>query len=257
MGKVIRVGVIGAQGKMGSCVAAAIKADPDCELVAAIDAVDSLDVLTTARCEVVVDFTNPHVVMDNIAFCIKHGIDAVVGTSGFTPERIDTLKLWASQRAHSRVLIAPNFSMGAVLMIAFAGIAAPYFESVEIIESHHPDKLDAPSGTALFTAEKIAAGRRKLAVNPDATGPADMEARGTNVLGIPIHSLRLRGLVAHQEVVFGAVGETLTIKHDSLSRDSFVQGVLVAVKEIVHIDGVVVGLENVLPIGSARSDLAP
>lgn len=250
MGKVIRVGVIGAKGKMGASVVSAVRADPQCEVVAAIDIDDSLEELTKARCEVVVDFTNPSVVMDNLAFCIKHGIDAVVGTSGFTPERIETLKLWASQRANSRVLIAPNFSMGAVLMIAFAAIATPYFESVEIIESHHPEKIDAPSGTARFTAEKIAAARQSLAQNPDVTDPQDMGARGTSVEGVPIHSVRLRGLVAHQEVVFGAVGEILTIKHDSLTRDSFMHGVLIAIKAVNHIDGVVVGLENVLPMGN-------
>lgn len=249
MGKVIRVGVVGANGKMGAAVVAAVQADSECELVAAIDVDDSLEELTRARCEVVVDFTNPLVVMDNLAFCIKHGIDAVVGTSGFTPERVATLSLWASQRANARVLIAPNFSMGAVLMIAFAGIAAPYFESVEIIESHHPEKIDAPSGTAVFTAETIAAARKGSAPGPDATQAQDMGARGKVIEGVPIHSVRLRGLVAHQEVVFGGVGETLTIKHDSLSRDSFMQGVLLAIKEIGHIDGVVVGLENVLPLG--------
>ncbi len=249
MGKVIRVGVIGANGKMGATVVAAVQADPECELVAAIDVDDSLDELTQARCEVVVDFTNPLVVMDTLAFCIKHGINAVVGTSGFTPEKVETLSLWASQRANTRVLIAPNFSMGAVLMIAFAGIAAPYFESVEIIESHHPEKIDAPSGTALFTAETIAAARQGLAPGPDATQSEDTGARGVAVDGVPIHSVRLRGLVAHQEVVFGGLGETLTIKHDSLNRDSFMQGVLIAIKGIYHIDGVVVGLENVLPLG--------
>lgn len=249
MGKMIRVGVIGAKGKMGASTVAAVQADPECELVAAIDVDDSLEELTRARCDVVVDFTNPHVVMDTLAFCIKHGIDAVVGTSGFTPERIETLSLWASQRANSRVLIAPNFSMGAVLMIAFAGIAAPYFESVEIVESHHPEKVDAPSGTSRFTAEVIAAARQDMAPGQDATQAEDMGARGTLVHGVPIHSVRLRGLVAHQEVVFGGIGETLTIKHDSLNRESFMQGVLIAIKEINHIDGVVVGLENVLPLG--------
>lgn len=249
MGKVIRVGVIGANGKMGASTVAAVQSDSDCELVAAIDVDDSLEELTRARCDVVVDFTNPHVVMDTLSFCIKHGIDAVVGTSGFTPERIDTLSLWASQRANSRVLIAPNFSMGAVLMIAFAGIAAPYFESVEIIESHHPEKVDAPSGTSRFTAEVIAAARRSMVPGPDATQVEDMGARGTIVDGVPVHSVRLRGLMAHQEVVFGGVGDTLTIKHDSLNRESFMQGVLIAIKEISHIDGVVVGLENVLPLG--------
>jgi 4-hydroxy-tetrahydrodipicolinate reductase len=139
--------------------------------------------------------------------------------------------------------------MGAVLMIAFAGIAAPYFESVEIVESHHPEKIDAPSGTARFTAETIAIARKSMTTGPDATQAEDMGARGIVVDGVPIHSVRLRGLVAHQEVVFGGIGETLTIKHDSLSRDSFMQGVLLAIKEIGHIDGVVVGLENVLPLG--------
>jgi 4-hydroxy-tetrahydrodipicolinate reductase len=249
MGKVIRVGVVGAKGKMGAAVVEAVQADADCELVAAIDVDDSLEELTRNRCEVVVDFTNPLVVMDTLAFCIKHGISAVVGTSGFTPEKVETLSLWAGQRANTRVLIAPNFSMGAVLMIAFAGIAAPYFESVEIIESHHPEKIDAPSGTALFTAETIAAARQGLAASPDATQAEDMGARGKAVDGVPIHSVRLRGLVAHQQVVFGGIGETLTIKHDSLNRDSFMHGVLIAVKGINHIDGVAVGLEHVLPLG--------
>ena len=250
MGKLIRVGVIGANGKMGSNVVAAVQADAQCELAVAIDIDDSLEELSKERCDVVVDFTSPAVVMDNLAFCIKHGIDAVVGTSGLTPERIETLKLWAGQRANSRVLIVPNFSMGAVIMIAFAGIAAPYFESVEIVESHHPDKVDAPSGTARFTAERVAVARQGHAPNPDATDSQDMGARGTNVDGVPIHSVRLRGLVAHQEVVFGSIGETLTIKHDSLNSDSFMQGVLIAIKEIGDIDGVVVGLENVLPLGN-------
>ena len=250
MGKKIRVGVIGANGKMGSSVVAAVQADAQCELAVGIDIGDSLEELLKARCEVVVDFTNPTIVMENLAFCIKHGIDAVAGTSGFTPERIETLELWAGQRPNSRVLIAPNFSMGAVLMVTFAAIAAPYFESVEIVESHHPEKVDAPSGTARFTAQKVAVARRGHAPSPDATDPQDMGARGTSVDGVPIHSVRLRGLVAHQEVVFGSIGETLTITHDSLNRDSFMQGVLIAIKEINHIDGVVVGLENVLPLGS-------
>ena len=250
MGKKIRVGVIGANGKMGSSVVAAVQADAQCELAVGIDIGDSLEELLKARCEVVVDFTNPTIVMENLAFCIKHGIDAVVGTSGFTPERIETLELWAGQRPNSRVLIAPNFSMGAVLMVTFAAIAAPYFESVEIVESHHPEKVDAPSGTARFTAQKVAVARRGHAPSPDATDPQDMGARGISVDGVPIHSVRLRGMVAHQEVLFGSIGETLTITHDSLNRDSFMQGVLIAIKEIDHIDGVVVGLENVLPLGN-------
>ncbi len=232
MGKKIRVGVIGANGKMGSSVVAAVQADAQCELAVGIDIGDSLEELLKARCEVVVDFTNPTIVMENLAFCIKHGIDAVVGTSGFTPERIETLELWAGQRPNSRVLIAPNFSMGAVLMVTFAAIAAPYFESVEIVESHHPEKVDAPSGTARFTAQKVAVARRGHAPSPDATDPQDMGARGISVDGVPIHSVRLRGMVAHQEVLFGSIGETLTITHDSLNRDSFMQGVLIAIKEL-------------------------
>lgn len=244
----IRVGVLGSRGRMGSAVCAAVNADPDCELVAQLDLGDSLDELTKARCQVVVDFTNPESVMDNIAFCIKNGISTVVGTSGFTPERIDSIQLWLSQRSNANVLIAPNFSVGAVLMMQFAAQAARYFESVEIIELHHPLKLDAPSGTAAHTAEKIAQARQGMPPAPDATFSDPDHARGANISGIPIHSVRLSGLIAHQEVLLGGSGETLTIRHDSLARESFMPGVLLAIKEIEHHDGLTVGLESLLQL---------
>ena len=231
---------------MGSAVCEAVRHDSECELVAELEVGDSLDLLTLNRVQVVVDFTNPDVVMENVAFCIKNGIAAVVGTSGFTPERIENVELWAAQRPHSRVIIAPNFSVGAVLMINFAAQAAKYFESVEIIEMHHPQKLDAPSGTAVFTADAIAKARHGMADSPDATLHDPDHARGARYMGIPIHSLRLSGLVAHQEVLLGGSGETLSIRHDSLTRESFMPGVLLAIKEIGHLDGVTIGLDSLL-----------
>lgn len=246
MSSKIRVGVLGARGRMGSAVCAAVQADSDCELVAQLDLGDSLDELTAVRCHVVVDFTNPETVMDNIAFCIKNGISAVVGTSGFDAERLESIRLWLSQRNNSRVLIAPNFSVGAVLMMKFAAQAAKYYESIEIIEMHHPLKVDAPSGTAQHTAEKIAQARKGLPAAPDATTSDPHHARGARIAGIPVHSVRLSGLIAHQEVLLGGSGETLTIRHDSMSRESFMPGVLLAIKEIEHHDGLTVGLESFL-----------
>lgn len=242
----IRVGVLGARGRMGSAVCTAVEADSDCELVAQLDLGDSLEELTKERCQVVVDFTNPDAVMDNIAFCIKNGISAVVGTSGFNPERLESIRLWLSQRNNSRVLIAPNFSVGAVLMMQFAAQAAKYYESVEIIELHHPLKVDAPSGTAQHTAEKIALARKGMPAAPDATTNDPHHARGANIEGIPVHSIRLSGLIAHQEVLLGGSGETLSIRHDSMARESFMPGVILAIKEIEHHDGLTVGLESFL-----------
>jgi 4-hydroxy-tetrahydrodipicolinate reductase len=242
----IRVGVLGARGRMGAAVCAAVENEPGIELVAAIDLGDPLDALTTARCHVVVDFTGPDAVMDNIAFCIKNGMAVVVGTSGFTAERLEMVQLWVSQRPTARVLIAPNFSVGAVLMMEFAARASQFFESVEIIEMHHPEKLDAPSGTALHTAEKITQARIGMAPSPDATEHDELHARGAKVSDVSIHSVRLAGLVAHQEVLLGGAGETLTIRHDSFNRDSFMPGVLLAIKEIGHLDGLTVGLETLL-----------
>jgi 4-hydroxy-tetrahydrodipicolinate reductase len=199
---------------------------------------------------VVVDFTRPEVVMDNLAWCIEHGIHAVVGTTGFDDERLATLRSQLGASPGTGVLIAPNFSIGAVLMMQFAAKAARYYESVEIVELHHPDKVDAPSGTARRTAELIAAARRDAGAGPipDATTTALDGARGADVDGIRVHGVRLRGLVAHQEVLFGDEGETLTIRHDSMARVSFMAGVLLGVRRIVGTPGLTVGLEHFMDL---------
>ncbi|GAA3545525.1 4-hydroxy-tetrahydrodipicolinate reductase [Kribbella ginsengisoli] len=246
----IKVAVLGAKGKMGAQTCQAVEASDDLELVAALDQGDDLDELTTAKAEVVVDFTRPEVVMDNLGWCIGHGIHAVVGTTGFTEERLATLRSQLEASSGTGVLIAPNFSIGAVLMMQFAAKAAPYYESVEIIELHHPDKVDAPSGTAQRTAQLIAEARRTAgsAPNPDATSTGIEGARGADVDGIPVHSVRLRGLVAHQEVLLGDVGETLSIRHDSMHRESFMAGVLLGVRKIVGTPGLTVGLEHFMDL---------
>jgi len=243
---IIRVGVLGSRGRMGTAVCAAVEGDSELELVATVDLGDSLEALTRARCQVAVDFTGPDSVMENISFCIKNGIAVVVGTSGFTAEKIDMVRLWVSQRPNSRVLIAPNFSVGAVLMMEFSARASRFFESVEIIEMHHPEKLDAPSGTALHTAERIAQIRKGMQLPPDATEHDELHARGANVSDVRIHSVRLKGLIAHQEVLLGGTGETLTIRHDSFTRESFMPGVLLSIKEVGHLDGLTIGLESLL-----------
>ena len=204
----IRVGVLGARGKVGSEVCRAVEAAPDTELVASVDAGDDLEELARAGAEVVVDFTHPDVVMDNLRFCIEHGIHAVVGTTGFDQPRLDQLEAWLADAPGVGVLIAPNFSIGAILMMRFAAQAAPFFESVEVVELHHPDKADAPSGTARRTAELIAAARREAgsAPMPDATSTGLEGARGADVDGVRVHGLRIRGLVAHQEVILGDGG---------------------------------------------------
>jgi 4-hydroxy-tetrahydrodipicolinate reductase len=246
----IRVGVLGALGKVGSEVCRAVEAADDTELVARIDADDELDDLVTSGAQVVVDFTHPDVVMDNLEFCLDHGIHAVVGTTGFDDDRLETLKGWLSDARGVGVLVAPNFSIGAILMMRFAATAAPFYESVEVVELHHPDKADAPSGTARRTAQLIAASRREAGSGPipDATSSALDGARGADVDGIRVHGLRIRGLVAHQEVVLGGLGETLTIRHDSLDRASFTPGVLVGVRAIGSHPGLTVGLEHFLDL---------
>jgi len=233
---------------MGSEVCRAVDAAPDTELVAMVDAGDWLFNVSDAGAQVVVDFTTPDVVLDNIRWCIDQGISAVVGTSGFGPERIETVRGWLDQRPDLGVMIVPNFALGAVLMMQFAQKAAKYFESAEIIELHHPNKVDAPSGTALRTAELIAAARADAGLGdmPDATKEQLDGARGAAVAGVPVHSVRSRGLVAHQEVLMGAAGETLTLRHDSFDRASFMPGVLLAVREVVHRPGLTVGLESLL-----------
>jgi 4-hydroxy-tetrahydrodipicolinate reductase len=247
----VRVGVLGSRGKVGSEVCAAVEAAADLELVAAVDQDDPIDKLVTSDAQVVVDFTHPDVVMDNLEFCIDHGIHAVVGTTGFDQGRLDILGSWLGRRdAATGVLIAPNFSIGAILMMRFAAQAAPFYESVEIVELHHPNKADAPSGTARRTAELVAAARREAGCPPvpDATSTALDGARGAVIDGIHVHGLRIRGLVAHQEVVLGGVGETLTIRHDSLDRVSFTPGVLTGVRQIADHPGLTVGLEHFLDL---------
>lgn len=226
----------------------AVRAADDLTLSAEVDAGDALSLLTDSDTEVVIDFTHPDVVMDNLKFLIDNGIHAVVGTTGFTDERIDTVRGWLADKPGSAVLIAPNFAIGAVLSMHFAQKAAPYFESVEVIELHHPHKADAPSGTATRTAKLIAEARKDLPPNPDATSTGLEGARGADVDGIPVHSIRLTGLVAHQEVLFGTLGETLTIRHDSLDRTSFVPGVLLAVRRVATRPGLTIGIEPLLDL---------
>ncbi|GAB1514526.1 4-hydroxy-tetrahydrodipicolinate reductase [Actinophytocola sp. KF-1] len=246
----IRVGVLGAHGRMGAEVCRAVEAAPDMEVVARIDADDSVRDLADVGAEVVVDFTHPDVVMDNLRFCVDHDIRVVVGTSGFTPERLETVRGWLAEKPSLGVLIAPNFALGAVLSMKFAQLAARYYPSAEIIELHHAGKADAPSGTAAHTASLIAEARASAGLGkaPDATTSALEGARGALVDDVPVHSVRLVGLVAHQEVLFGGDGETLTIRHDSLDRKSFMPGVLLGVREIVSRTGLTVGLENVLSL---------
>jgi len=226
----------------------AVRAADDLTLSAEVDAGDALSLLTDSDTEVVIDFTHPDVVMDNLKFLIDNGIHAVVGTTGFTDERIDTVRSWLAAKPDSAVLIAPNFAIGAVLSMHFAQKAAPYFESVEVIELHHPHKADAPSGTATRTAKLIAEARKDLPPNPDATSTGLEGARGADVDGVPVHSIRLTGLVAHQEVLFGTLGETLTIRHDSLDRTSFVPGVLLAVRQVATRPGLTIGIEPLLDL---------
>jgi 4-hydroxy-tetrahydrodipicolinate reductase len=244
-----RVGVLGSRGRMGGEVCRTVAAAPDLELVAAIDLGD--DRATVEAAQVIVDFTHPDAVMDNLAWCIDRGIHAVVGTTGFTEERFDLLRTRLTEHDGVGVVIAPNFSIGAVLMMHFAEQAAAFYESAEIVELHHPDKADAPSGTAASTARRIAAARTAAALDspPDATKQELPGARGAQVDGIRVHGVRLRGLVAHQEVLFGAEGETLTIRHDSLDRVSFMPGVLAAIRAVSSKPGLTVGIESILGIG--------
>jgi 4-hydroxy-tetrahydrodipicolinate reductase len=247
----MKVGVLGARGKVGSEVCKAVEAAEDLELVAAVDADDEIEELVRAGAEAVVDFTHPDVVMDNLEFCVDHGIHAVVGTTGFDDARLDQLRRWLEGSPGTGVLVAPNFSIGAILMMRFAAEAAPFYDSVEIVELHHPDKADAPSGTATRTARLVAAARRAAGSGPvpDATSTALEGARGADVEGIRVHGLRIRGLVAHQEVILGGLGETLTIRHDSLDRASFTPGVLLALRQIGSRPGLTVGLEELMDLG--------
>ncbi|MEB3068946.1 4-hydroxy-tetrahydrodipicolinate reductase [[Mycobacterium] vasticus] len=244
----MRVAVLGAKGKVGATMVAAVRDADDLTLSAEVDAGDALSLLTDGGTEVVIDFTHPDVVMDNLKFLIDNGIHAVVGTTGFTAERIEQVRSWLAAKPGAAVLIAPNFAIGAVLSMHFAVQAAKYFESVEVIELHHPQKADAPSGTASRTAALIAAARKGLPPNPDATSTGLPGARGADVDGVPVHSVRVAGLVAHQEVLFGTMGETLTIRHDSIDRTSFVPGVLLAVRRVAQFPGLTIGIEPLLDL---------
>ena len=241
----MKVAVFGSRGRMGAEVVRAVEGAEDLELVAAVDAGDDRSAVEAA--DVVVDFTHPDAVLDNIAWCVERGIHVVVGTTGFSDERLATVRDLAVQ-AGVGVLVAANFSIGAVMMMHFSAQAAKFFESVEVIELHHPNKADAPSGTSSTTADKIAAARAEAGLGPvpDATAQSLPGARGADVGGIHVHSVRLRGLIAHQEVLFGGEGETLTIRHDSLDRVSFMPGVLAGVRAVPGLPGLTVGIEKVL-----------
>jgi 4-hydroxy-tetrahydrodipicolinate reductase len=241
-----RVAVIGAEGRMGATVCRAVEEADDLELVARLDVGDELGDLGGA--DVVVEFSVPDASPGNVAHCVALGVHVVVGTTGWTEERLATLRDQLEEAPGVGVLVAPNFAVGAVLMMSFARQAARFYESVEVVELHHPDKVDAPSGTAARTADLVGAAREDAGLGPvpDATTQDPDGARGARVHGIPVHSVRLRGLVAHQEVLLGGPGEMLTIRHDSFDRVSFMSGVLHAVREVSSRPGLTVGLEHVL-----------
>lgn len=250
----LAVGVVGAHGRMGAASCVAVEAADGLDLVVSIGRDDSLDDLVGSGARVVIDFTRPDVVMHNLRFYVAHGIHAVVGTTGFDEARLDECRAILATAPGVGIVVAANFSIAAVLMMQFAEQASVFFDSVEIIELHHDRKLDAPSGTARATAQRMAAARAAagVPVGPDSTAEALPGARGATLDGIPVHSVRLRGLVAHQEVLFGGPGELLTIRHDSLDRESFMPGVLTAVRAVVDRPGLTVGLGALLPLpGSA------
>jgi len=242
----IKVGVLGANGRMGSEVVKAVSSAQGLDLVASLDLGDSLEKFVTSGAEVVVDFTTPDAVMGNLEFLVKTGINVVVGTTGFDDVKIGKIQSLLKDHPSVGVLIAPNFAIGAVLMMEFAEKAARYFESAEIIELHHPDKVDAPSGTAARTAQLMSQARKNAGLSkmPDATTTSIDGARGAIVGDIPVHSVRARGFVAHQEVILGGLGETLTIRHDSLDRAGFMPGVILGVRKIVENPGLIHGLEK-------------
>ena len=237
--------VLGAQGRMGAEVVRAVEAADDLALAGAFDVGDEVDL---SRADVAVDFTHPDAVMDNLRRCIEAGVHCVVGTTGFDEQRLAQLRSWLADVPGVGVLIAPNFGIAAVLMMQFAAQAARFFESVEIVELHHAGKADAPSGTARRTAELIAAAREGMLAMPDATSTSLDGARGADVAGVRVHAVRLAGLVAHQEVLLSGGGESLTIRHDSYDRASFMPGVLLGVRGIADRPGLTVGLEALLDL---------
>ena len=242
----MKVAVLGAKGRMGAETVAAIESASDLTLSSALDLGDSLEQLIKTGTEVIVDFTHPDSVMKNLEFAITNGIHVVVGTTGFDDKKLSELKNLLSKNTKVGALIAPNFGLGAVLMMQFSQKAAQYFESVEIIELHHANKVDAPSGTAIRTAELITDARKqsKKGAMPDASKTIIPGARGAKVGDVPIHSVRSHGYVAHQEVIFGDAGETLSIRHDSINRAGFMPGVLIGVRNVAKHPGLTVGLEN-------------
>lgn len=244
----IKVGVLGAQGKVGSAVVAGVKKAEDLELAAEINKGDSLQTLVDEGVDVIVDFTTPNAVMDNLEFCINNGIHCVVGTTGFDDARYQQVRDWCAANEGVGVLIAPNFAISAVLTMAFARQAAPFFESAEVVEFHHPNKLDAPSGTAVKTAQGIAQARKEAGMDamPDATEQALDGSRGADVDGVPVHAVRMQGMVAHEEVIFGTTDQSLTIRQDSYGRESFVPGVLTGVREVASRPGLTIGLDEYL-----------
>ena len=244
----IKVGVLGATGKVGSAVVAGVEKADDLQLAAKVSAGDSLQVLVDEGVDVIVDFTTPNAVMDNLEFCINNGIHCVVGTTGFDDERYQKVRDWCAANEGVGVLIAPNFAISAVLTMAFARQAAPFFESAEVVELHHPYKLDAPSGTAVKTAQGIADARKEAGLTqmPDATEQALDGSRGASVDGVPVHAVRMKGMVAHEEVIFGTTEQSLTIRQDSYGRESFVPGVLTGVREVANRPGLTIGLDAYL-----------
>ncbi|OFO36203.1 4-hydroxy-tetrahydrodipicolinate reductase [Corynebacterium sp. HMSC075D04] len=244
----IKVGVLGAQGKVGSAVVAGVKKADDLELAVEINKGDSLQTLVDEGVDVIVDFTTPNAVMDNLEFCINNGIHCVVGTTGFDDARYQQVRDWCAANEGVGVLIAPNFAISAVLTMAFARQAAPFFESAEVVEFHHPNKLDAPSGTAVKTAQGIAQARKEAGMGtmPDATEQALDGSRGADVDGVPVHAVRMQGMVAHEEVIFGTTDQSLTIRQDSYGRESFVPGVLTGVREVANRPGLTIGLDEYL-----------
>lgn len=248
----IKVAVLGARGRMGSEAVRAVDNAKDLQLVSTIDHNDSLQQLVVSGVQVAVDLTVPSATEDNVRFCVENGIHCVVGTTGWDEAKLIRLTELLTQNPGVGVLIAPNFSIGAVLAMRFSAIAARFFESAEIVELHHPNKVDAPSGTAARTAALIANSRKDAALGaiPDATETDPDGARGATVDGVSVHSVRLRGLVAHQETLLGNEGEMLTIRHDSFDRISFMSGVLLGIRSVGAAPGLTHGLEHFMDLGA-------
>jgi 4-hydroxy-tetrahydrodipicolinate reductase len=247
----IRVAVLGARGRVGSEISRAVAAAPDLALAMQVGRGDQLDALTPGTTDVAVDFTEPVGLPQRLEMLISRGIHCVVGTTGFGEHVLPAIEAALARAPKVGVLVAPNFALGAVLAMRFAEFAAPFFESVELIELHHAQKKDAPSGTALKTAQRIAAARARAGVGPSPDGTEHEHgidgARGANVDGVRVHSIRLTGLLSHQESLLGNPGEVLSIRHDSINRSSFAPGVLLAIRRIRERPGLTLGLDGLLP----------